>query len=100
MPMVQRPNPSWQAYQELLPGTLTGGPRSVLAAGWPSELPDPTPGQTPALEAASLPRLSAQPGTSPVRGRPSRAQLGLGTASTGAPSTTNGRSSIFSSPIY
>ncbi|WP_405668010.1 hypothetical protein [Streptomyces sp. NBC_00055] len=103
MPLVRRPNPSWQAFQELLPGTPTGGPRSALAAGWPTELPDPRPGVTPALQAASLPRLTSQPGTTPVRGRPTRAQLGLGsvgTAPTGAPSTTNGRSSIFSSPTY
>ncbi|MEV6309959.1 hypothetical protein AB0M10_15340 [Streptomyces sp. NPDC051840] len=103
MPLVQRPNPSWQAFQEVLPGTPTGGPRSRLAAGWPTELPDPRPGATPALEAASLPRHGAQPGTAPARGRPTRGQLGLGSvgaATTGAPSTSNGRSSIFSSPTY
>ncbi|WP_328749337.1 MULTISPECIES: hypothetical protein [unclassified Streptomyces] len=100
MPLVRRPNPSWQAFQEVLPGTPTGGPRSSLAAGWPTELPDPRPGATPALQAASLPRLTAQPGTAPVRGRPTRPQLGLGAAPTGAPSTTNGRSSIFSMPTY
>jgi len=101
MPLVRRPNPSWEAFQEVLPGTPTGGPRSSLAAGWPSELPDPR--ATPALSAASLPRLSAQPGTSPVRGRPTRAQLGLGapgTAPTGAPSMGHGRSSIFMAPTY
>ncbi|MGW3860675.1 hypothetical protein ACWEDZ_04235 [Streptomyces sp. NPDC005047] len=100
MPLVRRANPSWQAFQEVLPGTPTGGPRTQLAAGWPSELPDPRPGSTPALAAASLPRLTAQPGTTPARGRPTRAQLGLGAAPTGAPSATNGRSSIFSAPTY
>ena len=100
MPLVRRPNPSWQAFQEVLPGTATAGPRSSLAAGWPSELPDPG---TPALSASTLPRLSAQPGTSPVRGRPTRAQLGLGSpgaAPTGAPSMGHGRSSIFMAPTY
>ncbi|MFV0135526.1 hypothetical protein ACLGIH_20280 [Streptomyces sp. HMX87] len=98
MPLVRRPNPSWHAFQEVLPGTPTGWPRSSLAAGWPSELPDPR--GTPAHTAATLPRLSAQPGTSPVRGRPTRAQLGLGAAPTGAPAMGHGRSSIFMAPTY
>ncbi|MFC9505434.1 hypothetical protein [Streptomyces sp. NPDC057002] len=103
MPLVRRPNPHWDAFQEVFPGTPTGGPRTQLAAGWPSELPDPRPGGTPALAAASLPRLTAQPGTAPVRGRPTRSQLGLGSpgaAPTGAPSMGHGRSSIFMAPTY
>ncbi|MEU1816131.1 hypothetical protein ABZ543_13170 [Streptomyces roseifaciens] len=92
------------AFQEPLPGIPTGGPRSALAAGWPSELPLPAGGGTPALEAASLPRLPAQPGTSPTsRGRPTRRQLGLGSpgvAPTGEPSMGHGRSSIFMAPTY
>lgn len=96
MPLVQRPNPSWQALPDA--PQRTG---ASLAAGWPSELPDPL--GTPALTAATLPRLTAQPGTSPVRGRPTRAQLGLGSpgaAPTGAPSMGHGRSSIFMAPTY
>ncbi|MFE2539023.1 hypothetical protein [Actinacidiphila glaucinigra] len=98
MPLVRRPNPAWD------PAPATAGtPRFQLAAGWPTELPDPRPGSTPALAAATLPRLTAQPGTAPVRGRPNRAQLGLGSpgaAPTGAPSMGHGRSSIFMSPTY
>lgn len=96
MPLVQRPNPSWMAFQQLYPGTPTGGPRSGLARAWPSELPDPGT----ARQQASLPRLTAQPGTSPVRGRPTRPQLGLGPAPTGAPSMGHGRSSVFGSAAY
>lgn len=105
MPLIQRPNPSWMAFQEILPGTPTGGPRSELAAGWPAELPSPNEaGGTPAWKSAGLPRLPAQEGTTPTgRGRPNRRELGFGTpgaAATGAPAMGHGRSSIFQSPSY
>lgn len=98
MPLIRRQSGGWQSYQESLPGIATGGPRSSLAAGWPSELPDPNG----ASRTASLPRLPAQPGTLPVRGRPTPAKLGLapGTAPTGEPSMGQGRSSIFMAPGY
>lgn len=100
MPLVQRPTYGWQAFQEVLPGTATGGPRSSLAAGWPTELPGPQ--QMSAARAASLPRLPNQPGTSPVHGRPKPAQLGLdpGVAPTGEPSMGSGRSSVFMQQTY
>lgn len=100
MPLIRRANPSWDYFQELLPGTPTGGPRSDMARGWPTELPDPDS----ARMMATLPRLSNQPGTTPTgRGRPTRAQLGLGQPSispTGNPSMGSGRSSIFMAPTY
>jgi hypothetical protein len=100
MPLIQRPHSGWMAFQETLPGTVTGGPRTDLAAGWPNELPGPE--QLSAVRAASLPRLPNQPGTLPVRGRPTPGQLGLspGTAPTGEPAMGQGRSSIFMSPNY
>lgn len=100
MPLIRRPSGGWQSYQETLPGTATGGPRTTLAAGWPNELPGPQ--QLSAARAASLPRLPNQPATAPVRGYPTPGKLGLapGTAPTGEPSMGQGRSSIFMSPAY
>jgi hypothetical protein len=100
MPLISRPHSGWQAYQETLPGIATGGPRTTLAAGWPTELPGPQ--QMSAERAASLPRLSNQPGTAPVRGYPTPAKLGLspGASPTGSPSNGQGRSSIFMASAY
>lgn len=100
MPLIRRSSGGWQAYQETLPGTATGGPRTTLAAGWPTELPGPQ--QLSAVRAAALPRLPNQPGTLPVRGRPTPAKLGLapGASPTGTPSMGQGRSSIFMAPNY
>ncbi|MFI9271906.1 hypothetical protein ACIGXM_14465 [Kitasatospora sp. NPDC052896] len=98
MPLIQRPAYGWQdALAEAAPHSASGN----LTRGWPSELPDPQ--TTPAVQAASLPRLSAQPGTSPVRGRPKPEQLGLeepGVAPTGEPSMGASRSSIFMQSAY
>jgi hypothetical protein len=97
MPLIRRPTYGWQ---DALRGAATGPARSDLSRSWPSELPDPQ--TTPALQAASMPRLSAQPGTSPVRGRPRPQQLGLapGVAPTGEPSAGASRSSIFMQSTY
>jgi hypothetical protein len=98
MPLVRRPLPNWQAYAEYLPRIATGGPRSDLSKGWPAELPPPDQAAAMSL----LPRRSAQPGTLPVRGRPTPRKLGLdpGAAPTGQPSMGMGRSSIFMAPTY
>jgi hypothetical protein len=97
MPLIRRPTYGWS---DSLAGAESGPSRDGLSRGWPSELPDPQ--TTPALQAASLPRLSAQPGTSPVRGRPTPKQLGLepGVAPTGEPSAGASRSSIFMQATY
>lgn len=93
MPLVSRTAYGWW-------GARSATPDPPRVGNWPSELPDPQ--TTPALQAASLPRLSAQPGTSPVRGRPKPRQLGLepGVAPTGEPSMGASRSSVFMQSAY
>jgi hypothetical protein len=97
MPLIRRQTGGWA---DSLTPTVRGANEGGLSRSWPSELPDPQ--ATPALQAASLPRLSAQPGTSPVRGRPRPQQLGLapGVAPTGEPSAGAARSSIFAQSTY
>lgn len=90
MPLIRRPVANWQTAQ-----ASSRTSRPDLSRSWPSDLP------SPADVRASIPRLAAVPGTAPVgRGRPTRAQLGLGTAPTGGPANGQGRSSIFMSPSF
>jgi hypothetical protein len=99
MPLVRRPAYGWQ---DAAAGAERRPAQPNLPASYPNELPNPDPQITPALQAASLPPLSAQPGTSPVRGRPRPQQLGLapGVAATGEPSAGASRSSIFMQSTY
>lgn len=90
MPLIRRPLANWQSA-----GSRPAPVRLGLERSWPSGLPDP------AEVRASLPRLTVSPGTLPAgRGRPTRAQLGLGASPTGGPANGQGASSIFMSPQF
>lgn len=83
MPLVQpRRTGGWMDARPTLPPPA----HSPLTRSWPADLPP----------AAQLPaRQPDAPGTSPMRGWPTRGPLGLTAAVTGNPANADGRASVY-----